>query len=225
MLTKSNIKKLAVLPLLFFVVLFFAFKNREDKSINNIYTVVIDAGHGGNDNGAISKNGLKEKDIALTLAKTIKELNSNNNVRIILSREIDETLSPKQRTTFLEKNKADLLISLHINTVAPNSKNKNTRGIEIHTSKGNSPFIEQSKILGNILSTNLEPMFNQRPLIMQRVNKLWLIDENGVCPSALVECGYISSSKDVALLNSQDLRKQLANAVLKTIDQYFSYKK
>lgn len=48
------------------------------------------------------------------------------------------------------------------------------------------------------------------------------MDENKICPSLLVECGYLSSAKDISLLSSASSRKQLAEEFLKSIDQYFS---
>jgi hypothetical protein len=59
--------------------------------------------------------------------------------------------------------------------------------------------------------------------IKQRKQKVWVLDQNSVCPSLLVEFGYVNNEKDIAILRAEDSRKQLAEAVLKTINQYFSY--
>ena len=226
----SYIRRLMVLPLTCFVFVFFAFQAKE-KSANNFdntfdktYTVVIDAGHGGADGGAESKDGLKEKDITLSLAKAIKELNSNSNIKIILSREGDETLTPQQRSALIEQNNADLFISLHVNNIALYSKNKQLRGAEINIPNANSPFLNQSSALSSLLSENLETVYKQKPVIRQREQKIWVIDENKICPSLLVELGYLSNVNDMALLRSKDSRKQLAGAVLKTIEEYFASK-
>ena len=66
-------------------------------------TVVIDAGHGGADNGARSANGLKEKDITLSIAKKIAVLNSNEHINILLSRDNDQTISVRDRVHFAKK--------------------------------------------------------------------------------------------------------------------------
>ena len=79
---------------------------------------MIDAGHGGNDNGAISANGLKEKDITLSIAKKIAALNANEHIKILLSRDNDETISVKDRVAFAENNKADFFISIHVNAIS-----------------------------------------------------------------------------------------------------------
>jgi len=76
-------------------------------------TVIIDAGHGGGDNGVIANN-IKEKDLTLSIAKENKEIKKNENLNIILSRSGDELMTPKDRTSFAEAKNADLFISIHI---------------------------------------------------------------------------------------------------------------
>ena len=85
----SYVSRLLVLPLAAFV--FFAFTLKMKTVTTSTFysakkiTVIIDAGHGGSDNGVI-ENNIKEKDLTLAIAKEIKELNKNENLNIILSR-------------------------------------------------------------------------------------------------------------------------------------------
>ncbi|NMM52166.1 N-acetylmuramoyl-L-alanine amidase [Paenibacillus aquistagni] len=78
--------------------------------------VIIDAGHGGKDSGAAA-NGIKEKDIALRIAKEVaRRLNQNyEGVKCILTRSTDSFLELKQRTDISNRAKADVLISIHCN--------------------------------------------------------------------------------------------------------------
>lgn len=78
--------------------------------------VWVDAGHGGKDPGAVS-NGLKEKDIVLSVALEIKKrLETNyNGVQVLLSRSTDVFLDLKERTNLANKAGADLLVSIHCN--------------------------------------------------------------------------------------------------------------
>ena len=85
----SYVSRLLVLPLA--AIVFFAFTLKVKNKSANLYdgktiTVVIDAGHGGSDNGAQSADGVKEKDITLSIAKKIAEMNSNPHLEILLSR-------------------------------------------------------------------------------------------------------------------------------------------
>jgi N-acetylmuramoyl-L-alanine amidase len=212
------------------VVVFFAFKTK-DKNLHNTeaslaksYVVVIDAGHGGVDNGSTSDAGIKEKELTLILAKAVKDYNNNDKLQIILSRQVDETLTPQQRIALLQQYKADLFLSVHINDVAPDTKLKSSfGGAEINVPGQSSPFLQQSSLFGSMLSENLKGFYNGKVSIKQRKQKVWVLDQNSVCPSLLVEFGYVNNEKDIALLRTEDSRKQLAEAVLKTINQYFSY--
>ena len=78
--------------------------------------IVIDPGHGGKDKGAISPNGLYEKDIVLAIAKKLKKsLESTAGCEVILTRSDDRFLSLEERTAIANAQKADLFISIHTN--------------------------------------------------------------------------------------------------------------
>jgi N-acetylmuramoyl-L-alanine amidase len=78
-------------------------------------TVVIDAGHGGKDPGAVGPTGLKEKTITLDIAKRLRDLLEAEGLRVILTRENDEFASLRDRVVIANTVKADLFISLHCN--------------------------------------------------------------------------------------------------------------
>jgi N-acetylmuramoyl-L-alanine amidase len=81
-----------------------------------IRTIVIDPGHGGDDEGARGKNGVKEKDVALRVAVRIKAaIETRWGLRVLLTREGDVNVSLDRRTAIANNNKADLFISLHAN--------------------------------------------------------------------------------------------------------------
>ena len=79
-------------------------------------TIVIDAGHGGKDPGAVGYRGTKEKDIALDVAKRLeKKLSKNMNVKVIMTRDEDVFLRLSERTKIANDNKGSLFISIHTN--------------------------------------------------------------------------------------------------------------
>lgn len=92
---------------------------RQNGNILKLKTIVIDAGHGGKDAGAISKNGMyKEKDIALSIAlkfgAKIKE--QYPDIKVIYTRDTDRYVELGERAAIANRNKADLFISIHINS-------------------------------------------------------------------------------------------------------------
>ncbi len=84
----------------------------------SVKTIIIDAGHGGDDPGAIGKLGVKEKDITLDIARTLKKrLEAAGSYRVLLTRQDDKFISLKARTVLANKSGADLFISVHVNFV------------------------------------------------------------------------------------------------------------
>ena len=96
-----------------------------------VHRVVIDAGHGGNDTGAIGPSGIKEKDITLQIAKRVQEklLGEFPDVEVIMTRDDDRTLALQDRTNTANSAAADLFISIHCNA----SPFKRVRGVETYT--------------------------------------------------------------------------------------------
>ncbi len=83
-----------------------------------VHTIVIDAGHGGEDPGAIGANGLMEKDITLKIARLLRDrLEGRKGINAIMTRDADVTLSLKQRVEYARQHEADLLVSIHLNTI------------------------------------------------------------------------------------------------------------
>jgi len=98
-----------------------------------IRTVVIDAGHGGHDPGAIGHTGLKEKDVTLKIAKTLKaKLDKDGKkfgiTKVHLTRGTDKFIPLEERTGIAKKLGADLFISIHANA----ARNKNAYGTETY---------------------------------------------------------------------------------------------
>ncbi|MBQ8250764.1 MAG: N-acetylmuramoyl-L-alanine amidase [Alphaproteobacteria bacterium] len=91
--------------------------------------VMLDAGHGGQDPGAISKAGRYEKDLTLKMAKETKKLLENAGYKVVLSRDRDIFISLRGRVKKAHEAKADLFISIH----ADSAKNTSARGLSIYT--------------------------------------------------------------------------------------------
>ena len=91
--------------------------------------IVIDPGHGGKDPGCYLRGGIKEKNIVLSLAKTLsRKIEKRLGCEAILTRRKDVFLSLENRTAFANMKKADLFISLHINA----HKQKSIHGLETY---------------------------------------------------------------------------------------------
>jgi len=82
-----------------------------------VRTIVLDPGHGGSETGAIGPSGIQEKELTLTIARELEaRLESQLGVRVVLTRNEDANLPLDARTAIANQNKADLFISLHLNS-------------------------------------------------------------------------------------------------------------
>ena len=97
------------------------FEGAGTPSVADLYglhqeTIVIDAGHGGRDPGAIGQHGLQEKEITLDVALRLKKrLERYPGYRILLTRDLDDTKMLRDRIDFANENGADLFVSIHVN--------------------------------------------------------------------------------------------------------------
>lgn len=79
-------------------------------------TIVIDPGHGGTETGAIGPSGIQEKELTLTLARDLEARLEQSGIRVILTRDEDANVPHDNRTAIANQNKADLFISIHLNS-------------------------------------------------------------------------------------------------------------
>jgi N-acetylmuramoyl-L-alanine amidase len=90
----------------------------------DVKTIVIDPGHGGKDPGAIGIRGTQEKDITLDVSRRLKQrLIAKGPYKVLLTRDSDQTVSLAQRVEFAKDSKADLFISVHVNSLPNRSVN------------------------------------------------------------------------------------------------------
>jgi N-acetylmuramoyl-L-alanine amidase len=95
----------------------------------SIKTIVIDAGHGGKDPGAIGRRlGIRERDLALSIAKKLKRTLEDNGIRVIMTRDTDEFISLPERVRIANSSGADLFVSVHINA----SRSRSMNGFECY---------------------------------------------------------------------------------------------
>ena len=172
-------------------------------------TVMIDAGHGGKDPGAISPKGHFEKDFTLILANKVNDLLQREPMIIpILSRTDDTASTPLQRATLANESKVDLLISLHANTF----KQSSVRGTETFY------WTDDSKSLAMILHKHVLAAFGS---IDRKVRKeRFVILRETTMPAALLEVGYMTNAMDESKLLDEQVQNQVAEAIVIAIKEY-----
>ena len=124
------------------------------KSISKPFIIAIDAGHGGKDPGAIGKRGVREKNVTLAISKAlVNYINSNKQFRGTLIRAKDIFIDLDRRSEIARKRKADLLISVHADSVESGSST--ARGASVLVLSERRATRENSKILQKKQQTKL----------------------------------------------------------------------
>ena len=227
----SYIGRILALPLLAFIFAAFSIKTKQllpgsnetaSLPLEKTITVVIDAGHGGEDGGAISIEGIREKDITLSLTKKIKSLNTNKDVKIILTRDRDITQPVRDKVDFAVKQKPDLFISFHVGWANPKWSDPATSGFELYLSKNQTDYTNQAQLLGSLVANEIEKNYGVAPQIKQRTGKgIWVLDAPTVnYPSLLIECGYMSNQNDLAFITNEANQEKIARDILNAIEKF-----
>ncbi len=101
---------------------------RLPAALRPVRTVVIDAGHGGRDPGAIGVGGLREKDVTLALARDLGRELGSRGFRVVFTREDDRTIGLEERTAIAESVSGDVFVSVHANA----ARRRSIQGIETY---------------------------------------------------------------------------------------------
>ncbi len=197
-------------------------------NLNKTYTVVIDAGHGGKDRGAMSADSkLTEAEITLMLAKAVKDANTNPNVKIILTRESDITNTVQEKADFANAKKADLFISLHCNEAASiqhenGKKDANpAKGMEIYiANKEKAVNYNANAIFANELANSVKNL-NTFLGIKSRIAGIWVL-QAVKCPSVIIEAGFMTNQEDMKLMLDASYQKKFAAGLLEGVQSYLS---
>ena len=175
---------------------------------NGARTVVIDAGHGGSDYGAIRDN-INEKDITLDVSKRLKTLLQKQGYNVIMTRDTDEYLSLQERCDITEAAHPDIFVSVHVNS----SVKPEITGVETHYYHQESLALAQTvhaAIASNIKSNN-------RGLFK---SKFYVINHTTV-PAILCEIGFISNDSERNQLNGDKRKQDTAKAIMEGVNNYF----
>lgn len=181
-------------------------------SQNSRSTLVLDAGHGGIDGGAISDSGLKESDINLQIALKTEALVRFLGIDTVMTRETDTDNSDNkaysehdnlvQRVKLANSTENAVLISIHQNEF-PSAV---VSGAEVMYSDN-----DDSKALGLITQDNLVALLDSSNRRVARpAPKELLLTSSVECPTILVECGFMSNPQEAQKLASNDYQLKLA---------------
>ena len=173
--------------------------------------IVVDAGHGGFDPGAVGRTGLEEKEPVLAISLKVAELLENEGQQVILTRDRDEFLSLQQRVNIANDAGADLFISVHANAI----NNPDTGGVETYYNHSNREYSRRfAEKVHDKIARGLG--LYDRGL---KSDNFYVIKYTEM-PSALVEVGFLSNREEEALLRTDEFRDKAANLIVEGVLDY-----
>lgn len=173
--------------------------------------IIVDPGHGGIDPGAIGINGLKEKEVALQLAKAIEQYNRtlfDQRYDIYLTRYGDTLISLRHRTKLAKALQPSLFVSLHCN----HADNPKAAGLEIYLFHGTVP--KRNITMAKTMDSYLQGHLGYRSRGVKRANFQVLRDNRQVCPALLLELGFLSHVDEARYLEREENIRALGLALL-----------
>ncbi len=224
---------LLVLSMVFVSVFVYFFSNNESKTIQTVSlpvtnkVVVIDAGHGGEDQGAESENGVTEAQTNLKIALKVQNLLEQAGCTVILTRsdenaiyDVDaKTLRQKKNSDIKNRVKigneasADIFVSIHLNKI-PQAQ---YYGWQTFFKQGN----EQGQKLATCIQNSLnEAIQRENKRVPLKIDNIYII-KNVEIPTSIIECGFLSNPEEEKLLLQDDYQNKLAWGIYTGIINYF----
>lgn len=230
-----SLKKIIPYFIIFIVAVVLVFIGTENddvavQSSGNIRPVIIiDAGHGGIDGGAVASDGTQEQYINLDIARKINEYLSELGYVTIMTRTDDnsihdpdaETIRQKKvsdihnRLKIIETHQDSIFVSIHLNYYTESKYN----GTQVFYSPNNANSGKLAQYIQNSVVSLLQP-YNTRQ-IKQSDSSIYLLYHSPV-PSVMVECGFLSNAEETEKLKNENYRTQMAEAICKGIIDYLN---
>lgn len=185
--------------------------------------VALDAGHGGNDPGAINSSKAKEKDLTLKIIyNTAKKYfdAADSEIKAYWTRSSDVFITLTDRAAFAKKLGADLFVSLHMNSASSSAK-----GLEVLYASNNKNKMGSmnSKTMAGIYKDNLVSELGMTNRGIKDRTRLVVLYRNTV-PSILIELGFISNSSDYGKIKTASFQdktaKTIYNSTVEVFDEY-----
>ena len=209
--------------ILMFIAVFVSYMAVNNKKVpKTTYTIIIDAGHGGRDDGCSGAQGTKESEINLAIAKTLKTYLNTLGLKVVMTREDGNGLydagadnfklsDMNKRLDIIKESNADMVISNHQNSYP----DKALKGAQVFYQEDDEVSCGFADSVKSQLVKQLE---NARSEIIK--GDYFLLKESQR-PAIIVECGYLSNVNEEALLNDGDYQSKVSYSIMCGVVKYF----
>ena len=189
-------------------------------------TVIIDAGHGGKDGGAVGADrSVIEKDINLTISKMLQKKLSDDGYNVIMTRTEDIMLSDPAITSskkagdlyarlkIMQNTENAVFVSIHMNAFSDSRYS----GLQVYYSENDPRSRELAQAVQSKVKEALQPE-NERKIKAAK-DSIYLL-KKASCPAVLIECGFLSNPEECAHLKSEAYQNALAQSICLAIEDY-----
>lgn len=220
--------------LIYIFLIIIAFANIDRiSSVNsfseNMPAIIIDAGHGGDDGGAVA-NGITEKVINLSISKKLRSIFKASGFNVIMTRSSDKMINTegntlrerkvsdmKNRLNIFNNNDNNIVISIHQNKFSM----EQYHGTQVFYSANNKNSALLAESIKNNVKALLQPDNNRETKIADK--NIYLLYNSKAC-SVIVECGFISNINEAAKLKSESYQNELAFAIYTGVMEFYNNK-
>lgn len=198
-------------------------------SLEKEVTVIVDAGHGGIDGGAVAADGTAEKDLNLPIAMYLNSYLSALGVKTKLTRAEDISIHSENAVTVREIKVSDIhnrmkiiedtdnciFLSVHQNSYGDSKYS----GAQVFYSPNTTASAEIADSIQNTIVTNLQP--DNKRLIKKSTKDIYLL-YYAAKPAVLVECGFMTNSSELAMLKNEEYQRKMAFSIAVGILNYIN---
>lgn len=188
-------------------------EEKEMKKLSSEITVVIDPGHGGEDEGC-SVGGVLEKDVNLEIAKSVRDKLREMGYQVVMTREGDQFSSTEERVRRANLEKGDLYVSIHQNACETSEPN----GVEAWYCQNENG--EKSRRLARLMEKYVVQFTGAQEREISETDSLYVLRETDM-PSCLVETGFLTNAAERAKLTDPEYQDAIAEGIAYGVDFYF----
>jgi len=176
---------------------------------NRRVVVVIDAGHGGRDPGAVGIRGIQEKEIVLDISYQVARLLEQQGVQAVMTRTDDSEIDLAPRVSLAARVNATLFVSIHANAI--NMSRPDVNGIETY-------YFDNGKDLARVIHASILDGTGARDRRVRQA-RFYVLRKSSM-PSVLLEVGFVTGAEDAAKLSDPAYRSQMAASIARGILVY-----
>ena len=189
-------------------------------SVKQYDTVILDAGHGGFDGGAVASDGTVEKDINLSIALKVRDFLKLGGVDVIMTRDVDTGTEDDVNQSISARKKSDLYNRLQLMQENPDALfvsvhlNKFTTSAASGTQVFYSPDFSDARILGEKIQSEVVSMLQpENTRVVKQGNKKTFLLSKAPIPAVIVECGFLSNAQELERLKNSQYQSQMAMSI------------